>query len=371
MKYKISYENAVSNRGNRSRIRQVMRRALNGEELTVGFLGGSITQGSLSTKPELCYAYHVYEWWQKTFPKAHFTYLNAGIGATDSQFGCARVDTDLLAYHPDFVIVEFSVNDDPTEHFMETYEGLVRRIYSSKDHPAMMLVHNVFYHSGSSAQVIHSRIGRHYDLPSVSMQSTIYPEVVSGRIPNREITPDDLHPNDDGHELVASVITCGLEQILKDLDSQEPAERPYPQPLTANGYEHCQRLSNRNAQPILTGFTADPEPQNGITDCFKNGWRSSHQGDSIYFEVEASSIAVQYRKTIALPAPVAELILDGDESHPYLLDANFDETWGDKLQLDTIMEHGPEGKHTVLIRIRKAHENDQKPFCLVSVIAAR
>ena len=70
MKYKISYENAVSNRGNRSRIRQVMRRALNGEELTVGFLGGSITQGSLSTKPELCYAYHVYEWWQKTFPKA-------------------------------------------------------------------------------------------------------------------------------------------------------------------------------------------------------------------------------------------------------------------------------------------------------------
>ena len=36
--------------------RQVMDRAKAGEALNIAFLGGSITQGSLSSKPELCYA---------------------------------------------------------------------------------------------------------------------------------------------------------------------------------------------------------------------------------------------------------------------------------------------------------------------------
>lgn len=64
---------------------------------------------------------------EKTFPQADFTYINAGIGGTTSQFGVARAEADLLSKEPDFVIIEFSVNDDSTEHFMETYEGLVRK----------------------------------------------------------------------------------------------------------------------------------------------------------------------------------------------------------------------------------------------------
>ena len=79
-----------------------------------------------------------------------------------------------------------------------------------------MLVHNVYYNTGANAQIMHAQIGRHYDLPSVSMQSSIYPEVVAGRIPNRAITQDDLHPNDNGHELVASVIIYALEQMLEN-----------------------------------------------------------------------------------------------------------------------------------------------------------
>ena len=92
------------------------------ERLVIGFIGGSITQGSLSTTPQTCYAYRVYTWWKETFPQAEFAYCNAGIGGTTSEFGVARVGTDLLAERPDFVIVEFSVNDESTEHFKETYE---------------------------------------------------------------------------------------------------------------------------------------------------------------------------------------------------------------------------------------------------------
>ena len=62
------------------------------------------------------------------------------------------MEDDLLKFNPDFVIVEFSVNDDPNEFFLETYEGLVRHIYSFKSKPAVLLVSNVFYDTGSNAQ---------------------------------------------------------------------------------------------------------------------------------------------------------------------------------------------------------------------------
>lgn len=114
MEYQIKYENGIANHGNLYRLKKVMDRAKAGEALNIAFLGGSITQGSLSSKPELCYAYHVYEWWKKTFPQADFTYINAGIGGTTSQFGVARAEDDLLSKEPDFVIIEFSVNDEST-----------------------------------------------------------------------------------------------------------------------------------------------------------------------------------------------------------------------------------------------------------------
>ena len=268
---------------------------------------------------------------------------------------------------------------------METYEGLVRMVYGADWKPAVLLVHNVYYDTGANAQLMHGRIGRHYDLPSVSMQSTIYPEVVAGRIENRDITPDDLHPNDTGHGLVADVITYFLEQVRErgmceehspekveqdtgELEKAADAGADLPAPLTQNTYEHSIRYRNNNSNPALQGFVADDTPQKDITDCFKYGWTASKVGDSITFTVEGCNIGVQYRKSVKGPAPVADVIIDGDHDHAQRLDANFDETWGDKLELDTILEHGENRTHQVEIRLVEAPENIAVPFYLVSVI---
>ena len=63
MSYEINRENGIANRGNWSRLKKLMQRAKAGESLTLGFLGGSITQGCLASRPNLCYAYRVYSWW--------------------------------------------------------------------------------------------------------------------------------------------------------------------------------------------------------------------------------------------------------------------------------------------------------------------
>ncbi len=402
--YDINREAGIVNRGNEERLKAVMRRAAAGEQLTVGFIGGSITNGSLSSTPQTCYAYLVYSWWKETFPKADFTYVNAGIGATDSQYGAARVEAHLLQYKPDVVFIEFSVNDESTEHFLETYEGLVRRVLFSECAPAVILIHNVCYDTGASAQLQHAKVGRHYGLPSVSMQSSIYPELLAGRIPNREITPDDLHPNDAGHELVASVITYYLETVRVKMfaeaeegstaeshidhsgngsgcfgqnqnaaASADCAAGRLPDTLTANTYEHSVRYSNRNCTPAESeGFTADLRPQSDITDNFKNGWSSaasSSQGAYMTFELEGTGVAVQFRRSVQKPAPVAEIIVDGDPATRKLLDANFDETWGDKLELLTVIEHMPKGIHRVEVRLVEG-QDAVVPFYLNAIIMA-
>lgn len=371
--YEIEYERGIANRGNQARLKKVMDRAIRGEKLTIGFLGGSITQGSLSSKPTLCYAYRVFDWWKQTFPQAEFTYVNAGIGGTTSHFGAARVQSDLLAYEPDFVIVEYSVNDESNEHFEETYEGLVRTIYQSETKPAVVLVHNVFYHNGGNAQLIHSRIGRHYELPCVSMQSTIYPKVVAGEIENRQITPDDLHPNDQGHELVASVITYFLNTVRQAVEQtgvDETEPEAMPQPLTANSYEHTLRINRNNYKPDMDGFTEDESEQTDITDCFKNGWIANRKNARIFFSFEGSGVAIQYRKSVKKPACIAKVIVDGDPSTETILDANFDEDWGDKLELDTITEHMQTGTHTAELTIIEDDGGNAVPFYLTALIVA-
>ena len=115
---------------------------------------------------------------------------------------------------------------------------------------------------------------------------------------------------------------------------------------------------------------ADTSAQRDITDCFKHGWTASKKGDSITFDIEGCNVSVQYRKSVKLPAPVAEIIVDGDTDHAVRLDANFDETWGDKLELDTILEHGENKVHKVEVRLVETHEDDAVPFYLVSVIGS-
>lgn len=361
----IDYEKGMVNRGNWHAIQNVMERASKGAPITIGFLGGSITQGALASAQDNCYVSLVSRWWQSRYPNVRF--INAGIGGTTSQFGASRVEEDLLRYQPDLVFVEFSVNDDDTPFFRETYEGLVRQIL--RNGAGVMLIHNVRYDNMVSAENVHLEIGKHYQLPCVSMRNTIYPLVTSGEIQNRQITPDDLHPNDQGHRLVASVITHFLETI-RQAEQKDPCALSIPAPLTANQYECSVRHQNHNSSPVLEGFRADDTPQEHITQMFRRGYTAWHLGERIIFQVEGTGIAVQYRKSVRKPAPIARVMVDDRPETAMLLDSNFDEDWGDCLYLDTVLFHGEKKRHKVEITIVEAHKDDVVPFYLVSVIGS-
>ena len=355
---------------NFSRLKYLFRRAAAGEELTLGFFGGSITQGSLATEPGNTYAFRVYQWFVDTFPQAKFHYVNGGIGGTDSFYGVSRAVTDLLMYQPDFVVVDFSVNDTKLSFRKETYEGLLRKLLAWPSRPAVVLLNNIYYDTGLTAEGDHVEVGKHYGVPHVSIRDSIYKDLHAGRYASRELlSPDGLHPNDFGHGLVAGQIIRLLAEVNARREEPEE-EEAFPAPLTANAYENARRLTIREICPKLNGFRADFAEKLGHLDHWKNGWIGQKPGDRITFTVDASCIAVQYRKTILRPALRAELVLDGDAAHPILLDGNFDEDWGDCLYLQPVLHHGEQKGHTVEITILPTKDENPTEFYLMALIVA-
>ncbi len=356
-------------KANLFRLKQCMERTEQGERLTIGFLGGSITQGSLATTEENTYAYQVYSWWVNTFPNAEIHYVNGGIGGTTSHYGVARAVTDVLMYQPDVVVVDFSVNDDANEFFMETYEGVVRKLLLWNSKPAVILLNNVFYDTGENAQQVHNQVGDWYGLPHVSIKDTVYEQIKKGIYTREELTPDGLHPNDKGHKLVAGEIIKFLEQVKGDMEHKE-LEEQVKEPMTKNSYEHAKRLTIREISPKCNGFYADTNEKMGHLDHFKNGWIGKKAGDKIVFEIEAENIAIQYRKTIQRPACIAKVILDKDEKNAIVLDSNFEEDWGDCLYLQPILHHGERKIHTIEIKLLSESSEEKTPFYLMSFIVA-
>ena len=158
---------SIMNIGSMGYLPQVFKKIENEKKLNIVYLGGSITMGCNATKTELRYVDRSAKWWQTNFPDAEISYFNAGIGATTSQFGVARMQEHVLDKQPDLVFVEFSVNDSSSPLFMETYESLVRRLLKAESVKAVVLINNLFYNTGTNAQGIHNAIGLHYDLPIV------------------------------------------------------------------------------------------------------------------------------------------------------------------------------------------------------------
>ncbi|MFA6244564.1 MAG: SGNH/GDSL hydrolase family protein, partial [Candidatus Hydrogenedentales bacterium] len=205
---------SVVSMGNKARLQRVFAKAQRGEKVTVGVLGGSITQGALASSEDNRYGNRIAQWWRDTFPNAEIAFVNAGIGATGSDSGAHRVREHLLSKQPDFVVVEYAVNDPNVPAVAETLEGVVRQILNARNHPAVMLLF-MMNEAGANSQEQHAPIGAHYELPMVSFRDALWPEIQAKRMAWSDVEADGVHPNDRGHEYAARFVTHVLQQTLE------------------------------------------------------------------------------------------------------------------------------------------------------------
>ena len=132
--YSKMVEESLSSSGNNARIKKAIEKARAGEDVTLAYIGGSITEGfaASETKNSDCYAETSYNQFKQTYgagdgENVHF--INAGMSGTPSTLGVIRYQRDVLdqmkhGTYPDVLFIDFAVNDGGD--CGEAYESLIR-----------------------------------------------------------------------------------------------------------------------------------------------------------------------------------------------------------------------------------------------------
>lgn len=281
---------SVVSAGNLARLQRVMAKARRGEPITVGVIGGSITQGARAGRPENRYGNRVAKWWETAFPQAKIRFINAGVGGTPSRWGVFRAQRDLLVHKPDFVVVEFGVNDSGLqEKCLPYFEGLTRQILRLPNRPAVLMLFMMNRRDGKpgcNVQEHQGRVGAHYDVPMISFRDAVYPEMEAGRLKWEDLLADRVHPNVAGHAFAARTVTAFLDGVRAALpeDADLPAVPSMPEALVTATYENVDLLLFGKLEPQRnTGWS-----QGGFHRY--RSWDGSKPGDTITFTVEGRDI---------------------------------------------------------------------------------
>ena len=225
--YREMLKDGIMNPGNNQRLKDVIRRAQAGEEITVAAIGGSITEGAGAKTYSECYVSRFAQGFAARYGAgdgSNVRLVNAGVGGTASTFGLMRYQRDIADRTedadglPDLVIVEYSVNDyqEPTKH--RCYESLVKTILSQPNRPAVILLFAVF-RGGFNLQDEMKKVGQVYDLMMVSIKDAAYPHVGKEWTPE-EFFFDEYHPTSFGHGVMADCLLAAVE-AADALDTSE------------------------------------------------------------------------------------------------------------------------------------------------------
>ena len=347
------YERAVVSEGNKARLAKAMKKAANGEDITVGVIGGSITQGSSATDHNNCYAELFHKYWVEKFPQSNVNFVNAGIGGTNSYLGVHRVDTQLLDSKPDAVIVEFSVNDTDKLMNKYSYDSLVRKILNCDSQPAVMLLFTT-QEDGTSLWETHKEIGAAYDLPMLSYRAVVYPEVSAGTLDWRDISPDNIHPNDEGHKLIGQLVSRYLDSVYEDLDNIDDSSVAFDTPAyTADYYKDAKMLGASDITPReISGF--EQGGNSVYPELFPDNFVTEGEG-YLKFETECKCLGFFYLKKVDGKGGKYDVYVDGERKGT--LDADFKGGWGNYGETQQILISKDSEKHTVEIKLAEGSTN--------------
>ena len=219
--YQQMIKNSLIQSGNMHRLGKAIARAKNGEDITVAYIGGSITQGAGATPINTeCYAYKSFcRFADLTGAKENVHYVKAGVGGTPSELGMIRFDRDVRhgEKDPDVVVVEFAVNDEGDETKGDCYESLVRKILKLDSKPAVILLFSVFADDYNLQDRL-MPVGYQYDLPMISLKNAVTPQFYDKEnriISKNQYFYDIYHPSNLGHTIMADCIANLFREVEK------------------------------------------------------------------------------------------------------------------------------------------------------------
>jgi len=285
-----------------------------GAEVKIAYFGGSITAQNGWRPKTLAY-------FQKTYPTAKFSEVNAAIGGTGSDLGVFRLKQDVLDKSPDLMFVEFAVNDGgaPPEQIFRCMEGIVRQtwkalpncdicfVYTLTEQLAPPMLEGKFQRSASAME----KIADTYGIPTIHMAMEVAKLAKAGKLQWRAplpktdeekqklgdtvvFAPDSVHPHPEtGHELYLQAIVRSLPAIVEA--SKTPGAHALPEPFIANNYEQAKLLPITEAT-LSKGFELLDPKTDKLGKSYSNRLPALHKatqpGETIAFKFKGTRCSI-------------------------------------------------------------------------------
>ncbi len=335
--YQEMLQKSVMQLGNNARLKSAIDRAKQGEDITIAFIGGSITQGAgsvpINTK---CYAWRTFEGFCRLAGKGvdeNIHYIKAGVGGTPSELGMIRYERDVCrngAVTPDIVVVEFAVNDEGDETKGVCYESLVRKILAAENKPAVILLFAVFANDWNLQERL-CVIGERYHLPMVSTRDCVvdqfYKKAGAGRVVTKnQFFYDCFHPTNIGHQIMSDGLLSLLQKIDKSPMEEDILNLSTVPAVIGDTFEQVwlyDRNSKVDSVKILsTGdFSETDEELQGVemdrnltqTKEFPYNWKHIKGAKPFVMEVCCTSLVMINKDSGAPDAGCAQVFVDGQE----------------------------------------------------------
>lgn len=337
---------SILREGNLARLASKLQYALdNKKEYTnVVFVGDSITAGSSAASSNQ-YVNQFTRWWEENI-SFYVNTTNAGIGATDTYLAVHRAERDVLSKDPDIIFIEF-INDANNDFYKTAMDSLVRKCLAYESQPAVILV-EMTMEDGTCPQGVHTEIAEYYDIPVISYHDAVLPEIAAGNFTWKDISPDNIHPNDAGHKMLAQLLENFITVVKDDLANiDKTIDTEIPEAAMGDKYANA-IVANRDSAEVTVvdegSFTDKPS----FYQNFTNGWGTT-TGGTITFEVEAKNIGMVYNKNVSGTFGIAKILVDGVEVKT--INADFPGGWGSYACMEEFYASDETAKHTVTIEI--------------------
>jgi lysophospholipase L1-like esterase len=264
----------------------------NREEVTVGYIGGSITQAVNG------YRLQSAGFIQSLIPDGNVRFLNAGVSGTGTDLAACRLHDQLLAYRPDLIFIEFAVNGA----YDEGLEGMIRQIIRIDPKTEICIIYTLItgqtaiYAKGEMPDNIKrlEAVAQHYQLPSIhlGMQAAELEKVnkllwKGNAASNGQIlfSTDGVHPLEAGGDLYAAAIARGLKKIRQ---TSATISHSLPEPIFSNNWEDAKMLDPLETATFSKGWkkiiTTEQASLKQFSNWFNYVMESSKPGSSFSFK---------------------------------------------------------------------------------------
>lgn len=342
--YEKMVDRSLLSIGDMTRMSDVFQKAQNGEDITVAYIGGSITEGYNAGTTEF-YAKTCTDLLQGYFPDITVTGVNAGISGTPSLLGNLRLERDVLSADPDIVFVEFAVNDGQEADYKNAYESLVRTLLTQEKDIAVVLLFTVL-DSGYTCQEHMSKIGANYDLPMISVHDSVYEEIEAGRMTWQDYSNDQSHPNAYGHKCITDFVDNYYQKVLPVVaENVGEVSKELPDPVFSAKYMNMHYMDSAT----MDGVELDGFEQYDTHGSFHNGWMyRGTDGGSMKFTVECSVLEMVFKANNSDKYGTADIYVDGEKVKSVV--SNMSDGWNNPVTA-YLIDNDSSAEHTVEIRM--------------------